>query len=232
MDSRLRLCFIGSLLAHGAMLAWPGLTRLQPPQIGGAAQTLRVALAPAASERGAQPRAEPVHEPTPQRDSSRREIAPARREPVARAAPQPSPFNAHAPETRPAPAAETAAAKLQPVPVEPSPLAAAPPATPVDAPDIGERISAALQHELSKRFEYPWLARKRGWQGRVTLSLRVHENGDLSDWAVSRTSGYAVLDRSALDCARRITRLPGAARWLEGRSLQLMIPVQYRLLDS
>jgi protein TonB len=97
---------------------------------------------------------------------------------------------------------------------------------------LSEQISAALQRQLAAHFEYPWLARKRGWQGEVTLSLRVERDGHLTRWAISETSGHALLDRSALATAKRIGRLPQAAGWLNGRSIDLLLPVSYRLLGS
>jgi len=98
--------------------------------------------------------------------------------------------------------------------------------------NVNEHISAALQNRLASNFEYPWLARKRGWQGQVTLSLHVDINGDLSNWQVSTTSGYRVLDRSALKAARAIQHLPEAKGLLNDQPLNLSIPVHYQLLDS
>lgn len=98
--------------------------------------------------------------------------------------------------------------------------------------NINKTISAALQSRLASNFEYPWLARKRGWEGQVTLSLRVNNDGGLSNWQVSTTSGHAVLDRSALKAAKAIRHLPEAEELLGGQPLHLMIPVHYQLLDS
>ena len=106
------------------------------------------------------------------------------------------------------------------------------PAAKQSAPDIGKRISVALKNRISSHFVYPWLARQRGWEGQVLLSLTVRGNGDLGNWKVAHTSGYRTLDQSALKAARLIERLPQAASWLNGESLEVEIPVQYRLLDS
>ena len=97
---------------------------------------------------------------------------------------------------------------------------------------VSERVSAALQSQLAERFEYPWLARKRGWQGQLTLSLHIDHTGAVSQWRVARTSGHNVLDRSALKAARQIDRLPQADQLLDGKSLNLSIPVRYQLTDS
>ena len=98
--------------------------------------------------------------------------------------------------------------------------------------NVNKTISAALQNRLASNFEYPWLARKRGWQGQVTLSLQVDNNGSLSNWHIATTSGYGVLDRSALKAAKAIRHLPEAEDLLHGQPLNLMIPVHYQLLDS
>jgi len=97
---------------------------------------------------------------------------------------------------------------------------------------VSERVSAALQSQLAEAFDYPWLARKRGWQGLVTLSLHIAEDGVLSHWKVAGSSGYNLLDRSALQAAQRIGRLQRAEQLLNGQSLILSIPVRYRLLDG
>lgn len=100
------------------------------------------------------------------------------------------------------------------------------------AENISEHISAALKNQLAQHFVYPWLARQRGWQGHVMLSLHIASNGALSHWKVVKTSGYRTLDQSALKAAKRIGRLPQAMRWLNGKSLEMRLPVQYKLLDS
>ncbi len=232
MDSRLAPFLLLSALMHGALIGWQNGATVQPPRIGGQAQALRVAIAPgnaaamagptpAATSSAAQPHTSKSDMTTAPQAGARATTAPhtTTRRPL-----QPTIAASATSDSRPAAAASTVQQALQ---AAPAAVAAR-----SDAQQVGQRISAALQQELAKRFEYPWIARKRGWQGRVTLSLQIQGNGDLTDWKVSQTSGHAVLDRSALDCARRLDRLPEAARWLDGRSLELMIPVQYRLRDS
>jgi protein TonB len=114
---------------------------------------------------------------------------------------------------------------------EPRQVRTEPPAVPSSL-NVGERISAALRNQLAENFEYPWLARKRGWQGLVTLSVHIDGNGTISEWKIARTSGFSVLDRSALKAASRIGHLPRAAEMLDGQSIDLAIPVQYQLLDG
>lgn len=208
-----------SCLAHAAVLLWS--ESLAPVQlnIGGQAQALRVSLttrpSPAPREVAA---LETVTTTTP----PARQPAPA---PLPRRKPRSETPRKPAEHIAPQNIAARATGDKVAVPAQEA-------VQQVSALNVSERVSAALQSQLAERFEYPWLARKRGWQGLVTLSLHIDANGELSQWKVTRTSGYSILDRSALQAARRISRLPQANRLLNGRSLTLSIPVRYQLLDS
>lgn len=221
MDFRFAGFISVSLLAHLALLV--AGAESPTPKIGGAAAALNVTLL--------------ANQQAPA-TASAAEMTTA----IASAPSEPEPAVAPAPDT-PAPVITASTHRQQQSPVidhrprdtgstRRSTAASTATTATAPAPQVSERISAALQSQLEEQFDYPWLARKRGWQGRVTLSLHIEKNGDLSRWKIARTSGYQVLDRSALDSARRIRRLPGAAGLLNGTALDLQIPVHYRLLDS
>ncbi|MGB5443160.1 MAG: TonB family protein [Gammaproteobacteria bacterium] len=84
---------------------------------------------------------------------------------------------------------------------------------------------------VTERLSYPAIARRKGWQGVVTLELHIESNGLISDLQVSETSGYAALDQAAVK-SLQLASIPGAGQWLRGRSVDMLIPVEYRLLDS
>lgn len=94
------------------------------------------------------------------------------------------------------------------------------------------RIRARLLDDLSHHFDYPLVARVRGWQGTVLLGLRVESDGRLDRIRVERSSGYAVLDRSALNSLNRLGYLTEAVVWLHGRSVDMQLPVIYRLVEN
>jgi protein TonB len=48
---------------------------------------------------------------------------------------------------------------------------------------------------------YPRSARRKGREGRVTLDVRVSPEGNVADATIVETSGFADLDRAALDAA-------------------------------
>lgn len=50
---------------------------------------------------------------------------------------------------------------------------------------------------------YPTLARKRGWEGEVTLSITVSEDGSVANVTVESSSGYQTLDDAAVQAVRK-----------------------------
>ena len=91
------------------------------------------------------------------------------------------------------------------------------------------KLRQQLQTRLSEHFEYPFIARRRGYQGTVTLSFRIQANGTLDNIRIAKSSGYGILDRSALKALRQVRRLDNMQQWLEGGGLEMQIPVHYRL---
>jgi len=50
---------------------------------------------------------------------------------------------------------------------------------------------------------YPRRARQRGWEGLVVLSVEIDARGAVVAVVVVRSSGFATLDRAAVEGARR-----------------------------
>ena len=93
------------------------------------------------------------------------------------------------------------------------------------------RVRELVLADVARYFEYPWLARRRGWQGMVWLSITVRPDGALERIHVTRSSGYDVLDRSAVETMQRVGPLAHAGRWLDGAALELPLAIVYRLTD-
>jgi len=84
---------------------------------------------------------------------------------------------------------------------------------------------------VTQRLSYPAIARRKGWQGIVTLELHIEADGLISSLHINETSGYPALDRAAVK-ALQLASIPGAGQWLHGRSIDMLVPVEYRLLDG
>ena len=46
------------------------------------------------------------------------------------------------------------------------------------------------------------------------------------------SSGYRILDKAAVKSVRHIAALPEASPWLQGQSIDVILPVIYKLTDS
>jgi protein TonB len=76
------------------------------------------------------------------------------------------------------------------------------------------------------------MARRNGWQGQVQVGLRVEADGRLSHVRIAHSSGYRLLDSAALATLNRINAVPKATGWLDGRHFDMVLPIDYRLIDG
>ena len=75
---------------------------------------------------------------------------------------------------------------------------------------------------------YPRIARKRKYQGVVILDVFVNQDGSVGDINVYKSSGYSILDNSALKSVRKWEFEPGR-RGNEKVGEWVRVPVRYRL---
>lgn len=93
-------------------------------------------------------------------------------------------------------------------------------------------LRSRLLANLANYFHYPAQARRNGWEGTVLLGLRVEADGQLDKIRLERSSGYAVLDNSALNSLKQVGQVAEARAWLEGHSVDMQLPVIYRLIEN
>lgn len=117
-----------------------------------------------------------------------------------------------------------------------TPTASAPdihPATPHLAEfhrsEIRDRVLSRIRNNLQQYFVYPLLAQRQGWQGRVMLGFSVEADGMIRNIHIAAGSGYPILDISAVDALSRVHHLYEASDWLQGKRLDLQMPVIFRL---
>lgn len=98
--------------------------------------------------------------------------------------------------------------------------------------ETAELLQTSLGEKLSEYFHYPRIARKKGWQGQVKLRLRIEGNGHLSNIQLHISSGYSTLDNAAMNSLQKAAYLPDAKSWLQGMHYDIVVPVEYHLIDS
>ena len=110
-----------------------------------------------------------------------------------------------------------------------------PDATPADpAPEGNAAVDrAAVESEileaLNARFSYPALARRRGWEGEVVLSLDLDNRGRVARIEIEQSSGHRILDRAALDALKALAGQHPLVEGIHQPVAGLRIPIVYRL---
>lgn len=160
--------------------------------------------------------------------------APLPPDPVTLPTPRPLARNLVAPSPRPAPAAQPAAAPPAPR------LAPATPAAGSAAQGGGPGESAAARDEeadwyalvsahLERNKRYPREAKAAEQQGTPTVRFSVDRRGRVTDIAISRSSGHALLDRATLELLRRVSPLPAMPRSMGRERVVISLPIEYSL---
>ena len=93
-------------------------------------------------------------------------------------------------------------------------------------PGIDGAILAFLA-EIEKHKEYPYIARKRGLEGVVTLIVELSAAGELNRVQIAQSSGSSQLDDAAAIAIRRVCPFPHGL----GHPVGMKIPISYRLLQ-
>jgi protein TonB len=94
-----------------------------------------------------------------------------------------------------------------------------------------QHLRACVMNLVTRQLTYPAIARRKGWQGIVKLELHIEPDGQISALHIDTTSGYSVLDKAALQ-SLQLANVPDAAQWLQGETIDIVVPVEYRLIDG
>jgi protein TonB len=109
--------------------------------------------------------------------------------------------------------------------------AAAPAAAPVADPGSLEKYRLQLKLVAAKYKRYPRVANDNDWKGLVALRMVVAPSGELASLAVTKTSGYDVLDRQAQEMFRKAAADVPVPPVLRGKQFSVDVAVDYYLTD-
>jgi protein TonB len=88
----------------------------------------------------------------------------------------------------------------------------------------GDADWESIRASTYRQLRYPAVARRLGWAGQVVLRFRVDAAGQVSSEAIMVSSGFALLDESALDALKRAAPFP-----VRGPDLEVILPVVFAL---
>jgi len=79
--------------------------------------------------------------------------------------------------------------------------------------------------------DYPRIAKRHGYEGLVVLNVFVMESGNVGKVELKQSSGYDVLDNSALDAVRKWIFIPGKKN---GRAIPswVVVPIRFDLTNG
>ncbi len=193
------------LALHAAVAYWihrtptPALP-VEPPKIPPMTIEFAAPAPPVAEPPPPVPVEPPPPPPAPMIDELAAKPAP-KPAPKPKPTPKPAPKPAPTPVTKPAPPA-------RPVDTSPPTAAPAPPAPAPAKPAPLTPASANAAYLKNPAPDYPQLAQRRGWEGRVTLRVEVLPSGSPGQVQVQTSSGRQVLDEAALAAVKRWRFVP------------------------
>ncbi|MFH0789764.1 MAG: energy transducer TonB, partial [Pseudomonadota bacterium] len=87
---------------------------------------------------------------------------------------------------------------------------------------------ATPRYNLNRRPYYPATAREQGWQGTARLKVLILKNGSVGSLEIEQSSGFSILDQSALKGVKEWKFYPGQK---DGQPTEMWvrIPVTFRL---
>lgn len=78
--------------------------------------------------------------------------------------------------------------------------------------------------------DYPAIAKSRDWQGKVLLRVQVSAEGHSDSVKVEKTSGYEILDESAIEAVKKWLFIP-AKRGNTPVASSVIVPISFNLTD-
>ena len=199
-------------------------------QVGHSGQTLLLAVRNHTGKAVIQPHTPVVDHPQHTTDSIRPQppvgrppavaATPARQQPVE----HPAVVQPRIEPTAPVP---LAAQDNTPRPVQATQAAS----TTISREEQDQHLRACVMNLITRQLTYPAIARRKGWQGVVKLELHIEPDGRISELHIDETSGYTVLDKAALQ-SLQLANVPDAAQWLQGETRDIVVPVEYLLIDG
>jgi len=218
------LAFLLSALSHvmAMTLVGPGILPVSSANV-----PLRLTIA--ATPASAIETAPATPRPDPQPDSPPPEQAP---EPppkaLTRPPTDPPPSKIRARPARPTPAHHVPTARQTTPTALDSHVATAESPLPPTSVSASASISRDVEYLYNPPPGYPPRARRMGMEGEVLIRTRVLPNGRCDELELVQSSGYALLDRAAMEAVRK-WRFRPARRGDEQVSSRIEIPVRFRL---
>ena len=244
--SRLSLFLLLSLLLHGALYLSQHIYLRGDESVGNPKASVEVSLIGPNGPSQTTPEKTPT--PSPQKPAEKKVNTPIKPAPAKQAAPKARPevireptrtevekpqLKPKTPSADPSPSSKEASNKAPDSTTGGAPSsntsASSSQAAPSQAGGYeGPKVAAYLHNP---RPEYPPMAKRREWEGRVILKVRVLASGSAGEVSVATSSGHDILDESALEAVKHWRFIP-AKRGGQPVDSWVNVPLNFSLLDA
>ena len=79
-------------------------------------------------------------------------------------------------------------------------------------------------YNLNKKPYYPMIARQKKWEGVVMLKLYVDKNGKINEIILAKSSGYKILDESAVKSVKDWKLINNY-----NKNIYIIVPIEFKL---
>jgi protein TonB len=90
---------------------------------------------------------------------------------------------------------------------------------------VEEAQFSTISKLVREHLEYPYLARRMGWEGEVLLFFRLNPTGEVEEIKVLKSSGFEVLDKSAVNALKRASKHFPRPKQI----VLIKLPIQFKL---
>ena len=90
---------------------------------------------------------------------------------------------------------------------------------------VEEAQFSIISKLVREHLEYPYLARRMGWEGEVLLFFRLNPTGEVEEIKVLKSSGFEVLDKSAVNAVKRASKHFPRPKQI----VLIKLPIQFKL---
>jgi len=95
-------------------------------------------------------------------------------------------------------------------------------------PDAQTILEARPIYRINPPPSYPFIARKRGYQGNVVLEVLINKQGKVIDFRLFSSSGYSILDKTAIASVKKWLFEPGM-RGPDKIEMWVRVPIRFKL---
>ena len=86
-----------------------------------------------------------------------------------------------------------------------------------------------INFQIKKIIKYPKIAKDRNQSGRVLISLSLRTNGNLEDINIESSSGFKILDQSAINSIKKLNKFVSAPFEIKNKLFTFILPINYEL---